>query len=341
MPNNNFKPFSIGGGANVLTQGQYEALTTIIANGFSAGTALSPQLNKVWRQSSIMAAVLGALINDVTGQDAIDDGTTTTLEQNIFAAILKAGYAADSGAVNAYAVTLAPAVPAYYDGMIVGFSTANANTSTTPTLNVNGLGAISLKQSDGTALVIGQIHAGAYCQAVYRSAGPRFEVTTGRFALADGTNATGTWPIGINGVAANATNATNAVNATNATGSAVVTGAISSSSPTAGIGYATGAGGSVSQTGNISTDVTLNKITGLIHCVSASLTAGQIISFNVINSTFVLGDTITYLGNKPTVFVVTSASASASGTFTLTVQVLQTSTVQLDIYFNIIKGSIN
>jgi hypothetical protein len=212
MPNNNFKPFSIGGGANVLTQGQYEALTSLIANGFSAGTALSPQLNKVWRQSTIMAAVLGALINDITGQDAIDDGTTTTLEADIFAAILKAGYVADTGAVNAYAITLAPAPLAYYDGMIVGFSTANANTSTTPTLNVNGLGAISIKQVGGAAPVVGQVAAGAYCQAVYRSAGPRFELTTGKFALADGSNASGTWPIN----AATATNAINAINAINA-----------------------------------------------------------------------------------------------------------------------------
>jgi hypothetical protein len=176
MPTNDFKAFSAGGGANVLTQAQYAALTTLIASGFQTGPANSAQFNKVWRQSSIMAAVLGALIGDITGQNAVDDGTTGTLESNLLAAIMRAGYVDDSGAVNAYAATLVPAVLAYYDGMVVGFSTVNTNTITNPTLNVNGLGAVTITGIAGSALSAGQLAANAPLWVTYNSTGPRFEL---------------------------------------------------------------------------------------------------------------------------------------------------------------------
>ncbi|WP_244137890.1 hypothetical protein [Burkholderia stabilis] len=87
MANNNFKAFAAAAGANVMTQADYEALAALLT-GFVSGTAQSAQLNKVWRQSSIMAAVLAQFLVDITGQDAIDDGTTTTLLTNLKAAVL-------------------------------------------------------------------------------------------------------------------------------------------------------------------------------------------------------------------------------------------------------------
>ncbi|SAK20072.1 Tail fiber protein [Burkholderia multivorans] len=86
MANNNFKPFAAAAGANVMSQADYEALAALLT-GFQSGTAQSAQLNKVWRQSSIMAAVLGQFIADLTGQDAIDDGTTATLLANLKTAV--------------------------------------------------------------------------------------------------------------------------------------------------------------------------------------------------------------------------------------------------------------
>ncbi|AOI57445.1 hypothetical protein [Burkholderia diffusa] len=86
MANNNFKAFAGAANANVMTQADYEALSALLT-GFQSGTAQSQQLNKVWRQSSIMAAVLAQFIVDLSGQDAIDDGTTATLLTNLKAAI--------------------------------------------------------------------------------------------------------------------------------------------------------------------------------------------------------------------------------------------------------------
>lgn len=79
MATNDFLPFAGGSGANVLTQAAYVALSTTRANGFISGTANSQQLNKVWRQSSIIAAAVAQAISDLSGQDAIDDGTTSTI----------------------------------------------------------------------------------------------------------------------------------------------------------------------------------------------------------------------------------------------------------------------
>lgn len=86
MATNDFLVFGGGAGANVITQVTYSGLTARTA-GFSAGVAPSAQLNKVWRQSSIMSAVLAQFISDLSGQDVLDDGTTATILTNLKAAV--------------------------------------------------------------------------------------------------------------------------------------------------------------------------------------------------------------------------------------------------------------
>ncbi|GMG90649.1 hypothetical protein Cmtc_18690 [Cupriavidus sp. TKC] len=86
MATNDFLVFGGGAGANVITQVTYSGLAARTA-GFSSGVAQSNQLNKVWRQSSIMSAVLAQFISDISGQDCVDDGTTTTLLANLKAAV--------------------------------------------------------------------------------------------------------------------------------------------------------------------------------------------------------------------------------------------------------------
>jgi hypothetical protein len=55
-------------------------------------------------------------------------------------------------------------------------------------------------------------------------------------------------------------------------------------------GYATGAGGTIAQTGNKSTAVTLNKLTGEITMVNSALAAAAIVTFTLNNSTVAAGD---------------------------------------------------
>lgn len=90
---NNFKVFAGAVGADVISQSAYEALAAL-TNGFTTGTAISGQLNKVWRQSSIMSAVLAQFVADNSGHDVIDDGTTATILDDLelaIAAVASAG----------------------------------------------------------------------------------------------------------------------------------------------------------------------------------------------------------------------------------------------------------
>ncbi|MFM0044136.1 gp53-like domain-containing protein [Paraburkholderia sediminicola] len=80
---NDFLAFAVGGSANVTSQTAYAANTTLTQGGFQSGIANSADLNKVWRQSSIMSAVLAQFIVARTGSPAIDDGTTATLLANL------------------------------------------------------------------------------------------------------------------------------------------------------------------------------------------------------------------------------------------------------------------
>jgi hypothetical protein len=131
---NDFLPFAVGSSANVLSQSAYAALTSLLQNGFQSGIANSQQLNKVWRQSSIMAAVMAQFIVAETGQTAIDDGTTATLLANFTTAVAAAARSriilTDTGSANAYtAANPSPltALPTS-TGLFQSVSIANANT---------------------------------------------------------------------------------------------------------------------------------------------------------------------------------------------------------------------
>ena len=79
-------------------------------------------------------------------------------------------YAADSGAADAYVVTLASAIATYVTGLVVRFKAANASASGTATLNVNGKGVKALLKGDGGAVVAGDIAAGQPVEALYDGA---------------------------------------------------------------------------------------------------------------------------------------------------------------------------
>ncbi len=83
---NDFLPFAVGSGANVESQTSWVS-DSVVAQGFQAGLANSAQANKVLRQATIIAAMIAQFIVDKSGQPAIDDGTTATLETNLTASI--------------------------------------------------------------------------------------------------------------------------------------------------------------------------------------------------------------------------------------------------------------
>lgn len=97
---------------------------------------------------------------------------------------------------------------------------------------------------------------------------------------------------------------------------------LKSSHATAGIGYATGAGGTVTQATDKATGVTLDKATGAITMNGASLAAGATVSFVVTNSAVASTDLPTAahasVGTAGTYQV--WISAVASGSFTISVK---------------------
>lgn len=69
-------------------------------------------------------------------------------------------YAVASGSANAYAVTLSPAPSAYVEGMALAVKINVQNTGAS-TLNVNGLGAKSIKKANGNDVAAGNLKAGS------------------------------------------------------------------------------------------------------------------------------------------------------------------------------------
>lgn len=122
-------------------------------------------------------------------------------------------------------------------------------------------------------------------QAIYKNTG----VVTGRYAISNGHN----WYIAPSGTAGNAINWTNAMTLDS-------NGNLLLQSGTGGLGYGTGAGGTVTQLTSKSTAVTLNKPTGMITMNSSALAAGASVSFT-LNNTILGSDTLIYAGYYNTV----------------------------------------
>ena len=79
-------------------------------------------------------------------------------------------YALTAGSADAQTVTLAPAITAYATGMefMIKVGAGLTTTTTTPTLNANGIGAKTLVDSNGSALVFGAaLSAGAFQKLAY------------------------------------------------------------------------------------------------------------------------------------------------------------------------------
>lgn len=83
-------------------------------------------------------------------------------------------YAASSAGTDTYAITVSP-TPAYTNGIRFRFKTDVANTGAA-TLNVNSLGAITIKKNHDQDLATGDIEANQIVEVVYNSTGPVFEM---------------------------------------------------------------------------------------------------------------------------------------------------------------------
>lgn len=188
---NDFLVFAGQSGANVVPQASYAGQTWQQA-GFSSGIAQSAQLNKPWRQSSIMAAVLAQFIVNNSGQPAIDDGTTATLLANLQTAVSFAARSqailVDTGSANAYAAANPAPLAANptASGMVQKILVSHVNTAASTyapdgltAAPIFGMGALALQGGEmvanGIATLISCVspllNSGALCWVLQQCVG--------------------------------------------------------------------------------------------------------------------------------------------------------------------------
>lgn len=122
------------------------------------------------------------------------------------------------------------------------------------------------------------------------------------------------------------------------TGAASFTAAALSAGATGGIGYATGAGGTVTQATNRTTGVTINKVTGAITLVSAAGSATPA-SFTVTNSAVAATDVVVVNQKSGTDLYQISVTAVSAGSFRITFNTTGGTTTEQPVFnFAVIKA---
>ena len=125
-------------------------------------------------------------------------------------------------------------------------------------------------------------------------------------------------------------------------GLSVLVGSITSISPTAGIGYATGAGGTVTQITSRNTGVTLNKVSGdivLLSAINAAVSAATSNTVTVTNSAVTINDTINVVQKSGVDKYLIFVTDVAAGSFDITFFTTGGTTNEAPVFhFNVING---
>lgn len=161
------------------------------------------------------------------------------------------------------------------------------------------------------------------------------------------TNVTASGTLGVTGattlsstlaVTGNVAVNTNKFNVTAASGNTAAAGSILSSSASGGIGYATGAGGAVTQASSRTTGVTVNTPVGAITLVSAAGSTTPA-TFTVTNSSVAATDVILLSQKSGTDLYTLSVSRVAAGAFDITFNTKSGTTTEQPVFnFAVVKG---
>jgi hypothetical protein len=123
-----------------------------------------------------------------------------------------------------------------------------------------------------------------------------------------------------------------------ATGTSLTASGVIASTGTAGVGYATGAGGAVTQITSRTTGVTMDKTTGAITLFSAAGSATAA-TFTVTNSTVAATDVIILNQKSGTDLYDLMVTAVAAGSFNITFRTTGGTTTETPVFnFAVIKG---
>lgn len=164
MAVNDYKPFATGGGALVTDQASYVGLADRLT-GFGNGIAEPAPANKAWRQSSVVASMIGQFCANKTGLDILDDGDVDALLEKFISALdIEIGEQAllhwggtDTGAANAYVfATPTPNFSTIQVGTTILGKVAHNNTGPA-TVSVLSEDPYPIKRSDGSNVQEGDL----------------------------------------------------------------------------------------------------------------------------------------------------------------------------------------
>lgn len=115
--------------------------------------------------------ILGDSFSGNASGATLDAGTSTVIGMNVGdgSSVITEKYGADSGSNDTYVITTKPVTRAYAIGQKFIFRANTANTGAA-TLNVDGLGAITIKKKSATDLANNDILAGQLVEVAYNAA---------------------------------------------------------------------------------------------------------------------------------------------------------------------------
>lgn len=162
----------------------YVPNTTVFKNTYQNSTQTILNTNPVILDAAGRAVIYGTgiyrqILADANGVQIWDQLTGSETET------LYAGEA--TGSADVIVLTLSPPLTAYIDGDIIEWKAIAENTTTTPTINVNTLGAKTVVFPDNSALYAGAIQPGGIYQVAYTATTDRFQLL-GVQAAESGTN---------------------------------------------------------------------------------------------------------------------------------------------------------
>jgi microcystin-dependent protein len=158
-----------------MTQHDYAiANQTFAATRSDINNALAAILSQNSGTTAPTTTVAGMLWYDTTAgilkqRNAADSGWLSLHPVGASGLVAQDGgsiYAADSGTANTLAVTLSPVPTAYVEGMTLRVKPAHNNTGAA-TLNVNGLGAVTIYKNGAVALDANDLISGRIVEFVY------------------------------------------------------------------------------------------------------------------------------------------------------------------------------
>jgi len=279
------EPFPMVQGGNTLKATAAQIATYVLANPVATGTITITQI---------------ATPASNTNLTITPNGTGGVYMNTSLVRVGSGSATATIGSNGAQDLVITSNLGAANQGTITIADGANGDISIAP----NGTGALNLSTatlSVGTGAANATFSSiGAYDLIIRTNAGAANQAV---ITLADGANGNIT-------IAPDGTGQILASKAVVVTGLISSTSTILSTAPTGGVGYATGAGGTITQATSKATPATLSKVCGTITTAADALAAATTVSFVLTNTAIAAGD----------VMIINHLSGGTVGSYTFNAQ---------------------